>query len=175
MSIAAYRSLIDKICVLTNIPDPALMYGSASLQVNGVNFSLFEGGVIAPDSVMVYCDFGELPPRNREAVLLRLLETNLYLFGDKSPAFTYNIENQHIVLACRMPLAQATAEKVLDLLAHYAGMAKEWRKTYYLLHQEEKSGALARPVLKAVQGTRGRGASQFQHPGESRNSAHTPT
>lgn len=143
MSIETYQSLIDQICAQSNIPNPASMYSAADIQVQGVNFTMFYGGGIAPDSALVYCDFGELPTQAREAVLLRLLETNMYLFGVNSPVFTYNPENKHIVLVCRVPLARATADKILALLAHYAGIAKEWRNDHFLLEKEQQTGTLA--------------------------------
>lgn len=142
MSIEIYRALIDQICAQTNIPDPASMYGSADIQIQGVNFTMFYGGTIAPDSALIYCDFGELPKQAREAVLLRLLETNMYLFGVNSPVFTYNAENRRIVLASRVPLARATADTVLTLLSHYAGIAKEWRHDHFLFDEEQKAGTL---------------------------------
>jgi hypothetical protein len=143
MPIEIYYALVDQICAQSNIPDPASMYSAANLQVQGVNFTMFYGGAIAPDSAMVYCDFGELPAQAREAVLLRLLETNMYLFGVNSPVFTYNPENKHIVLVCRVLLARATADRVLDLLAQYAGIAKEWRNGYFLIEKEQQTGMLA--------------------------------
>ena len=146
MSIETYHALIDQICAQSNIPDPASMYSAANLQVEGVNFTLFYGGGIAPDSTMVYCDFGELPTQAREAVLLRLLETNMYLFGMNSPVFTYNAENKHIVLVSRVPLANATADRMLGLLAHYADLAKEWRTDHFLIETEQQTGALANPT-----------------------------
>ena len=143
MSLNIYHALIDQICAKSNIPDPASMYSVADIQVQGVNFTMFYGGSIAPDSALLYCDFGELPTQAREAVLLRLLETNMYLFGVNSPTFTYNAENMHIVLANRVPLARVTADTVLALLSHYAGLAKEWRNDHFLLEKEQQTGALA--------------------------------
>ena len=143
MSVEVYRVLIDQICAQSGIPNPASMYSAADLQVQGVNFTMFHGGSIAPDSALVYCDFGELPKQAREAVLLRLLETNMYLFGINSPVFTYNPENRHIVLVSRVPLTNATADKVLALLSHYAGVAKEWRNDYFLLDKEQQTETLA--------------------------------
>lgn len=161
MSVEIYRTLIDQICVKSNIPNPASMYVAADLQVQGVNFTMFHGGGIAPDSALVYCDFGELPKQGRETVLLRLLETNMYLFGVNSPVFTYNSENQHIVLVTRVPLARATADAMLALFTHYAGLVKEWRHGHFLHEQEKQSGALANDSGRASDNTLKRVSRRF--------------
>lgn len=161
MSIENYQLLIDRICEQCGIPDPASMYSSADLQIGGVNFSLFYGGVIAPDSVIIYSDFGELPVNAREAVLLRLLETNMYLFGTNSPTFTFNSENMHVLLASRVPLGNATAEKMIALLSHYAGLAREWRNTYFLLDEEAETGSLAKSSPQARHDTAKRLSAQM--------------
>jgi len=135
MSIETYHALIDQICAEFSIPDPGAMYQAAHLHVYDADFTLYHGGVILPDSVLMYCDFGELPVQTREMVLLRLLEANMYLFGANSPAFTYNSKKNHIVLMCRFPLSQATLDSTLELLSYFAAMAARWNNDYFIFEQ----------------------------------------
>ena len=135
MSIEMYHSLIDQICEEFDIPDPGTMYQAAHLRLRDTDFTLYHGGVIIPDSVLMYCDFGELPVQSREAVLLRLLEANVYLFGVTSPAFTYNPQKNHIMLMCRFSLKQATLESTLELFNYFAEMATRWNNDHFLFER----------------------------------------
>jgi hypothetical protein len=132
MSIGRYRNLIEQLCERFNIPDHGAMYQSAQMRLSGVEFTLYHGGFMVPDSVLVYCEFGELPQQNRENILLRLLETNMYLFNAHCPAFTYNMHQNHVILMCRFPLASATLESTLELFDFFAGLALRWRKDHFL-------------------------------------------
>lgn len=136
MAIESYYSLIDDICERSSIPNPVSLYAAAGLEVKGVNFSLFHGGAIAPESALLYSDFGDVPTHARAAVLLHLLGLNLYLFSANPPAFCYNGETQRLVLVCRLPLAGTTAEKALALMSHTADMALEWRGVCGLAEKE---------------------------------------
>lgn len=138
MSIDAYYFLIDDLCARCNIADPLPMYGCADLQVRGVHFSMFYGDAVAPHSALLYTDFGEVAALNKELVLQRLMEANLYMFGLYAPSFCYNPQTQKIILSCLLPLEGNTASKVLDLLNHLADMAVDWKADYYL-HENEKS------------------------------------
>lgn len=132
MSIERYRALIGQLCNTFNAPAPGGMYQTATLQVDEIEFTLFHGGLLVPDSVVLYCDFGELPQQARERILLRLLETNMYLFGQHTPAFTYNPLRDRIVLMCRFPLLQADLASTLELLYFFAGIARRWRGDHFL-------------------------------------------
>ncbi len=132
MTIERYRLLIGQLCATFNVPDPEGMYQSASLRVDDIKFTFFHGGLMMPDSVLMYCDFGTLPTDAREHILLRLLETNMYLFGLYSPAFTYDTQRNRIVMMCRFPLQQADLESTLELLHFFSGVARRWRRDHFL-------------------------------------------
>lgn len=143
MSIATYRALIDDICKQALIADSRSVYETADIGVNGTNFSISYGGEAAPDVMMIYGDFGELPARVREAVLLRLLESNLFMSGsNQNPSFGYNAETRHVVLVSTFHLQNATAYLVLQALSYFAAIAEEWRNGYFLSADEVKSGAI---------------------------------
>ena len=133
MSLQNYRQLIDQICELTMLPDPASLYEMASISVRGISFSLLYNEKGDSGEVQIYCGFGPLPKHEREPVLLRLLETNLHLCtGPGSPALSYNSETSQVVLVCVLPLELLEAQKLLDLLGYLADIAKQWQSDFFL-------------------------------------------
>ncbi len=136
MSITRYRELIDQLGDHLGARPPGGDHQSASFTSDGVGFTFFHGGMLVPDSMVLHCDFGELPgqlpPATRERILLRLLESNLYLFSEHAPAFTYDPARQHIVLMCRFGLARADLASLLELMAFFSGMAKRWGRDHFL-------------------------------------------
>lgn len=133
MSLKNYHQLIDNICELTMLPDPASLYEVASISVRNINFSLLYKENPAHGDVHIYCGFGPLPKQQRELVLQRLLETNLYLCtGPGSPTLTYNTETGQVVLVCIFPLDVLEAQPLLDMLGHLAETAKQWQSDYFL-------------------------------------------
>jgi len=144
MSVEAYRSLIDQLCQHAGIPHPQSMYEKAELLVDDCTFLLRHGE--KSESVLVYCDMGELPEKSKEAVLLRLMETNLYMFGDVyNPVFSYSPESKHVLVLCARWLGEATGLTLLAFIKQLAGMAKEWRENHFLDEKEAKSGTLSGP------------------------------
>lgn len=137
MPFRLYCALIDQLCARCDIKHPESLYETATnLHLNETDFSLYYGGSIDPFSTLVYADFGAFPADRSNTVLLRLLETNMYMFGINSPSFTYNPDSQHILLMFRVPLANAKVDSVLEILAGISDMAIAWRKDYYLLDDE---------------------------------------
>lgn len=132
MSIQRYRALIDQLRTVFSIADPGGIYQSVTLHVDDIEFTLFHGGLLVPDNVVMYCDFGELPVDARESILLRLLETNMYLLSHYTPAFTYNPQRRRIVLMCCFPLPQADLESTQELLHFFSGIARRWRRDHFL-------------------------------------------
>lgn len=132
MSIEHYRTLIAQLRSSMQLPDLPGLSQSTVLSFEGTEFTLMHGGLLVPDSVLLYCDFGELPAANRERILLRLLESNLYLFGQHAPAFTYQAHTNHIMLTCRFALRQADLVSTTELLQFFAGIAARWRRDHFL-------------------------------------------
>lgn len=135
MTQQAYRKLVEDLCAAAGMSVPDASQKMFELQIKGIHFSLCHVDH-APDQAMIYCDFGPLPALSREAALLRLLQTNLYLFGVNSPTFTCNPETDHALLAAILPLASAGAEGTLGLLEGFAAMALEWRERFFLTSAE---------------------------------------
>jgi hypothetical protein len=167
MSTDLYRALIDEICVKCDIRDPESLYRSATnLHVNHTDFSLYYGGAIDPFSALLYCDFGALPQDCPLTVPLRLLETNMYMFGVNSPVFTYNPDNGHVLLMSRIPLTSASADHVLEILSGLSDMVLGWRKDFYLDDAERDAGSAGALGVKraAVRGTAERLARRLSQP-----------
>lgn len=140
MSIEKYRKLVDEICVRMSIPNAESMYATANMQVKGVEFTMLHDAERAPAFATVYCDFGALPTESVETVLIRLLQTNMYLYTVNSPSFVCNAENNHILLAVNVPLASATADTIFIMMDSFADMALEWRQRYFLTPEEQSDG-----------------------------------
>ena len=132
MPSATFRRLIDELCHLSKLPDPQALYERTALNVSGVDFSLVEReGPVS--EVIIHCDFGALPGRRREEVLLRLLEINFNLFiGSASPSCTVNQQTGRATLAAAAPLQGLGSLALLELLGQLADMAKVWREGYFL-------------------------------------------
>lgn len=132
MASPIYCKLIDQLCELTMIPTPAAFYEQANLSVKDVDFSLKHTPGVGEGDIFIYCSFGPLPVANREAVLQRLLETNLYLLsGAFCPSLSYNRDSEQVILIGHVPLETLTAERLLGLMGGAADMALIWRDGYF--------------------------------------------
>lgn len=155
MSFVAYQSLIDQFCAHAGLPDARAMYHGAEFQIGETDFLLCHGGKRAPEMATVYCALGGLPPApQREAALLRLLESNLLLFASaNNAAFSFNAESQQVTLTCSIWLGDASGLRVLELLTRFDAIAKDWRASFFLTAQESQDAAARVP--SAARGHRG--------------------
>lgn len=161
MALETYRLLVDQICEQTLIPNPAALYERTNLTIHEVNFTLryLEEG--EHGTVVVHCDFGALPTRGREAVLLRLLETNFYAFeGPSAPVLSFSDQTQRVVLSCKLPLV-VDASIILFLLSQFADMAKAWRADFFLSNDKNTAPA-ASATRASTTLTRSLGAPVFR-------------
>lgn len=132
MPTATYCTLVDEVCRLTLLPNPHTLYEHTALSIDGIDISLVERHEPA-NEVGIQCDLGPLPGRQREAVLLRLLEINFHLFTDAANSTcTVNPITGRATLAAVIPLQHARAAALLELLGQLADMAKAWRQSYFL-------------------------------------------
>lgn len=133
MSIQRYWALVTDLYRQLGIEAAPGVRQAVQLCIDDVDFTLFYGGLLAPDSVVMHCTFGTLPAASRERILLRLLETQSHLFGVCAPVFSCDTAQQRITLMCRFPLRdEQPAESTLELLHLFAGMAMRWRKDHFL-------------------------------------------
>lgn len=133
MTIERYRALIKRLCTALGIDAAAGMAQAVSVTVDDIEFHLFHGGLLAPDSMVMHCVFGPLPEHLRTAILLRLLDTQTHLFGVCTPVFSHDAAQDSITLMCRFPLQDdEQAVATLELLRFFSDMAKRWDSDYFL-------------------------------------------
>lgn len=136
MTISRYRQLIEQLGAHFGLPLQGATHQATTMQVKGVELNLYHGGLIVPDSVLLSCEFGSLPQFQREQILLRLLETNMYLFNANCPAFTYQAQRDSIILICRFSLSSASLESTLELFDFLVSLALRWRRDHYLFGED---------------------------------------
>lgn len=150
MANAHYHRLVDDICQLALIPSTALLYQTTQLSVKGVDFSLHHVEGSDAGKVLIHADFGLLPAQQREAILLRLLDTNFHLSGGEYPiCFSHNERTGHVMFSASQPLDNVTGSGVLLLMGHLADYAQAWRQTYFLDERPYRQPA-SRPDARAL-------------------------
>jgi hypothetical protein len=145
---ATYRRLLDDFAQhtgLTSIQDKDGFYRMADIIVDEINFSLMPGGEEYAGALLLFCDFGPIPPEHEAITMRRLLETNTMMMGVGRPSFGINFSTGHVVLSGAVPVADMTGELLLQMLRHYAEKAKMWRETHFLLDEERQGLSLSDP------------------------------
>jgi hypothetical protein len=127
MSTKKYHELIDKICSDLGIEDPASLYENCNLRIGDVDFTLLQGSEEDEDGLYVYCDMGEVPEELTGQLLPRLMENNLYTYGETTPHFGFNIESGRVILMNRLRLSELTFEALSDLLGSLIDYVPQWR------------------------------------------------
>lgn len=131
MAARQYRQLLNEISQLTLIPESVMSQELTNLAIQGVDFSLYsiDG---QPEQLMIHTDMGPLPDRRREEALLRLLDTNFFLFdAPRTLAFSRNAQNGRIILSVVQPLAGLSGKAVIEQLGVLAVRAQVWRQNFF--------------------------------------------
>lgn len=136
MSYEKYCEVVDQLCKMIGHQHPRQFYETANITAYGASFSLMHGGAAAPDSLIVFCDFGPLPgPVNHVEsfdAVLALLVANLQMTSTaERGTFSMNPASGHILFSSAVPLKGATAEAVMLVLEHYAGKLKAWKESLF--------------------------------------------
>jgi hypothetical protein len=126
------EELIAEACEGTALAERQTILETGSLEADGVAFTLLPGGVGDESSLYVYCDFGTLPSDDTVAVLKRLLEINLFLYGNTTPSFVLNPNTEHVLLACRMNSIELTGQRFKQALREMASFARQWQANRFL-------------------------------------------
>ncbi|NRO98996.1 hypothetical protein GWC77_24115 [Paraburkholderia sp. NMBU_R16] len=130
------EELISAACHDASAEERRTILETGGLMAYGVPFSLVPGGADDDLSLYVYCDFGAVPRSRVEAVLKRLLEINLFLYGRDTPSLVLNPTTGHILFACRMDMRSLTAQRFVLSLEEMSGYARQWRATHFLTDEE---------------------------------------
>ncbi len=140
--------LLNDLRRITNMPPATGNGGKGSLAlditVDGIGFSLMPGADDNADCLLLFCEFGELPEDRGALAMRRLLEANLAMMGAGRPSFGINFATGQVLLSGAVRMAGMTGETLAQMLFHYAGRAKEWRETFFLLEEERRMFAPTR-------------------------------
>ena len=136
MSNEIFRQLIDGLHSALEIEDSPSKYEVCNLVCSGAFFSLRHGKEADPDGLFIICDFGEVPEENRALIYQRLLETNLFLFGNNAPNFGFNPDTGRVNMMIRVPLSSLSLEDLTKVLANTAAYVQVWRRSYFLTPRE---------------------------------------
>lgn len=129
MSKERYHRLVTDICQLCQIPVTAVDFDLVQLNVKGIAFNFAN----LADTVMIHADFGPLPDRRRDAILLQLMNVNFHLYnGDRSCCFSHNDDTGQVQFSCTVELTQIGAPQFVQLLGHIAEYAQSWQHCYFL-------------------------------------------
>ena len=129
MSKQKYCDLIDSLCERFQIEDSKSMYEACNIQIEEIPFTLLHANYIDDDSMIAYCDFGELPTEKRQPILEHLLTANL-MMSSKMLGVACNPENGHVMMLRRFLLSRTTTDELLMDLGEMAFCASEWRDNY---------------------------------------------
>jgi Tir chaperone family protein CesT len=106
---------------------------TGALTAEGATFAFAAGD---DGSLYVYCDFGDPPREHALASLKRLLEINLFLYGNGTPSFAINPLTGRVMLACRMSGNALKANGFANSLRVMASYVRQWRATHFLVDDE---------------------------------------
>jgi hypothetical protein len=132
MSKQKYCELIDQLCERFGIPDSKAMYDACHIEMEAVGFSLLHGDFVEEDSLIVYCDFGEMPAEKKRGILENLMELNLAAVSNSARGFGCNPETGHVMMLTRLPLSEMTLDVLVASLVEMAMYARTWRDNYFL-------------------------------------------
>lgn len=142
--------LLDDLRRITKMPPATTDGGKRSLAlditVDGIGFSLMPGADDNADCLLLFCEFGEPPDYCGPLAMRRLLEANLAMMGAGRPSFGVNFATGQVLLSGAVRMAGMTGETLAQMLFHYAGRAKEWRETFFLLEEERRMFAPTRHI-----------------------------
>jgi Tir chaperone protein (CesT) family len=140
------EELIDAICSEASPAERETILQTGSLLADGVPFTLVNGAAGDESSLYAYCDFGALPHQQTVAVLKRLLEINLFLYGRDTPSFVFNPHTEHVLLACRMDRGTLTAQRFIQSLREMGSYARQWQATRFLTDEDTDRPGSALPT-----------------------------
>lgn len=141
MSTPAYRSLINSFCSLTRLSNPHSLYEHTAVEFNGIDFTLLHQDTPSGGRILLHGDLGNLPAGDlaTAAAAQRLLEMNFHLFdGHAGPVFTLNPQSRRVTLGVNLPLPGLHAERLVELLAELADLARAWRRDCFLEAHPER-------------------------------------
>lgn len=131
MSRQRFIELATDLCALAQLPEPERLLEGNAIEVNGVDFYLGYDEETAPGQLVVYCDFG-VPPKERLLdVYEALLEANMVVYGNNSPAFMLS-PDKRVAFGYQYELGKVMPQQLMGLFVNLAEQAVDWRSSYFL-------------------------------------------
>lgn len=127
-----FIQLIQNFCALVRLPDPDHVLRGGSITVDGVLFSLTDTKRQGHPSLLVRCDFGELPDERLADVCKALLAANWYMYDGAGPAFSLCPKSSHVLFAKSYPLDTLTPHSLHGLCIRLAAQVHAWREQGFL-------------------------------------------
>jgi len=131
MSRSRFIDLANAFCLLAKIDQPTALVEGNAIEVDGVDFFLQYDEQLAPEHLVLYCDFGFPPAARLLDAYQALLETNMIVYGANAPAFMLGPDRQ-VVFGYGCPLQDLQAPELLDIFVNLAAQARDWRTDYFL-------------------------------------------
>jgi hypothetical protein len=126
-----YEQLIIALCATVQCDAATGIMNSAPFEIDDVAFSL-RYDEEAPETMLVYADFGPMPSKRKMPIYMTLLKENFITAIGSTGTFSMSPATKHIVYITQVPLAGMTVEGLVDKLGLLADQAKRWSSTYYL-------------------------------------------
>lgn len=133
MSRHRYASLIENLCKLSRLSNPAAIMQGGTIEVNDIKFSLIYSEKIDPDLMFIYCDFGDPPPGRNSDVYRLLLKQNLFFYKGSGPVFAIAPDTERVLLAQYERLDEITPDALLHRLNQLSIQAQSWRSDPFAL------------------------------------------
>lgn len=125
----AFIAALSKQISVSLDPEP----GVVMIEFDGIRFMLaHDPGQWGESSLMVACDFGEVPQDNRVAVLEALLIANREMHGVWSPVFSLDPTSGHAMSMLAVPLDGFDTVQALQTLTRHVEAVQRWRRDRFL-------------------------------------------
>ncbi|SDK52710.1 CesT family type III secretion system chaperone [Pseudomonas indica] len=160
MNETPFVRLLTQLARHCNCDADRLLVGERTL-INGTAFRFDHDEAESPDTLLVCCEYGDLPERQRTDAIAALLEANMLLFFNRGSEslFSLSPEDGKVWLLARLRLSRLTPQELSRYLAQTAEQARLWRQDHFLGPERTESAVPAeRPYALGL------GASLLQTP-----------
>jgi hypothetical protein len=126
-----FKQLITNFCAAVNLAKPEDLIKGAGFAAGDVTFSLRYDRA-APETLLIFTDFGAVPESGRSLILYTLLEENFITAIGSTGTFGLSSKTNNIVYIKQVKLDQLTPETLFKTIVSLADQAREWRETHYI-------------------------------------------
>jgi len=126
MSQHLFQELITKMCNNIGLSNPERVIQSGGIVIGEVSFSLLYQQNFCPSSIYIYCDYGEVPNGNNNAIFTHLLKENKIRAKRQIPTISLSPDSHRIVSMHRFPLQHIEASILYEQLCHMVDAVRQW-------------------------------------------------